>query len=100
MFAFVWRLVIDFDFGFVFVLQAPHPIYRPTNDLVVCRDPLCAALHSHGEHICDNPDQCDYEIGYADGGSSLGVLVNDIFAFNYTNGVRVNPRLALGYFCL
>lgn len=75
--------------------RAAHPLYRPTNDLVICRDPLCASLHS-GDYNCDNPEQCDYEVEYADGGSSLGVLVNDVFFFNRTGGTRMSPRLALG----
>ncbi|CAI9753041.1 unnamed protein product [Fraxinus pennsylvanica] len=72
-----------------------HPLYRPSNDLVVCRDPLCASLHS-SDYRCDNPEQCDYEVEYADGGSSLGVLVNDLFTLNLTSGVRIFPRLTLG----
>ncbi|KAL6519982.1 hypothetical protein OROHE_017125 [Orobanche hederae] len=72
-----------------------HPLYRPSNDLVVCRDPLCASLHS-GDYTCDNPQQCDYEVEYADGGSSLGVLVNDYFTLNITSGVGMSPRLTLG----
>ncbi|CAI9091076.1 OLC1v1025997C1 [Oldenlandia corymbosa var. corymbosa] len=75
--------------------KAPHPPYRPTNDLVVCKDPLCASLHS-GDYNCDSPEQCDYEVEYADGGSSLGVLVKDMFSLNLTNGVRLRPRLAFG----
>ncbi|KAJ4715201.1 Aspartic proteinase Asp1 [Melia azedarach] len=76
--------------------EAPHPLYRPSNDLVPCNDPICVSLHPPGQHKCEDPDQCDYEVEYADGGSSLGVLVKDVFAFNYTNGQRLNPRLALG----
>ncbi|XP_051140612.1 aspartic proteinase Asp1 isoform X2 [Andrographis paniculata] len=72
-----------------------HPLYRPSNDLVVCRDPVCASLHS-GDYTCDTPEQCDYEVEYADGGSSLGVLVNDFFALNLTTGSRMSPRLTLG----
>lgn len=78
-------------------VEAPHPLYRPTNDLVPCKDPICDSLHPTPDHRCDdNPKQCDYEVEYADGGSSLGVLVRDIFALNYTNGGRLSPRLALG----
>lgn len=76
--------------------QAPHPPYRPSNDLVTCRDPLCASLHSPGDYRCDNPRQCDYEVEYADGGSSLGVLVRDGFSLKFTNGMKLAPRLALG----
>ncbi|KAL5555217.1 hypothetical protein UlMin_037453 [Ulmus minor] len=76
--------------------QTPHPLYRPSNDLVACRDPLCLALHSPGDPRCDNPNQCDYEVEYADGGSSLGVLVKDAFLFNFISGTQIRPRLALG----
>ncbi|KAL2498544.1 Eukaryotic aspartyl protease family protein [Abeliophyllum distichum] len=72
-----------------------HPLYRPSNDLVVCKDPLCASLHS-SDYRCDIPEQCDYEVEYADGGSSLGVLVNDLFSLNLTSGIQINPRLTLG----
>ncbi|KAH9668599.1 peptidase A1 domain-containing protein [Citrus sinensis] len=77
-------------------VEAPHPLYRPSNNLVPFEDPICASLHAPGHHNCEDPTQCDYELEYADGGSSLGVLVKDAFAFNYTNGQRLNPRLALG----
>lgn len=62
---------------------------------MVCKDPICASLHS-GDHKCDDPEQCDYEVEYADGGSSIGVLVNDVFPVNLTNGMRLRPRLAIG----
>ncbi|KAK6150791.1 hypothetical protein DH2020_015723 [Rehmannia glutinosa] len=62
---------------------------------VAPRDPLCASLHP-SDYKCDNPQQCDYEVEYADGGSSLGVLVNDLFTLNLTSGVRMSPRLTLG----
>ncbi|KAM7513874.1 hypothetical protein LguiA_003457 [Lonicera macranthoides] len=76
--------------------KGPHPLYRPNNDLVVCKDPICEALHE-GEHNCeDDLDQCDYEVEYADGGSSLGVLVNDVFLLNLTAGIQQTSRLALG----
>lgn len=54
------------------------------------------SLHSSMDHRCENPDQCDYEVEYADGGSSLGVLVRDVFPLNLTNGDPIRPRLALG----
>ncbi|PON61826.1 Aspartic peptidase [Parasponia andersonii] len=76
--------------------EAPHPLYRPSNDLVACRDLLCLSLHAPGTPRCENPSQCDYEVEYADGGSSLGVLVNDSFALNFTDGVQLKPRIALG----
>ncbi|GKV22187.1 hypothetical protein SLEP1_g32072 [Rubroshorea leprosula] len=69
------------------------------NDLVPFTDPLCESLHPPGEHKRDDPRQdghCHYDVEYADGGSSLGFLVRDVFALNYKNGAPLNPRLALG----
>ncbi|XP_057492172.1 aspartic proteinase Asp1-like [Actinidia eriantha] len=76
--------------------KGPHPLYHPSNDLVVCKDPLCASLHSSADYKCETPEQCDYEVEYADEGSSLGVLVRDNLSLNLTNGMRVSPRLAIG----
>ncbi|CAL1409234.1 unnamed protein product [Linum trigynum] len=76
-------------------IEAPHPYYRPYNNLVPCKDPICASLHPPG-HRCKENDQCDYEVEYADGGSSLGVLVKDMFSFNFTSGKYQYPHLALG----
>lgn len=75
--------------------RAHHPFYKPNNDLVICNDPLCASLHS-GDYKCETLEQCDYEVEYADGGSSLGVLLNDVFSLKLSNGAKVNPHLALG----
>jgi hypothetical protein len=77
-------------------LEAPHPLYQPSSDLIPCNDPLCKALHLNSNQRCETPEQCDYEVEYADGGSSLGVLVRDVFSMNYTQGLRLTPRLALG----
>ncbi|CAL4911342.1 unnamed protein product [Urochloa decumbens] len=80
--------------------KVPHPLYRPTkNKLVPCVDPLCASLHGglNGRHKCDSPhQQCDYEIRYADQGSSIGVLVIDSFALRLANTSAVHPSLAFG----
>ncbi|XP_062024865.1 aspartic proteinase Asp1-like isoform X1 [Rosa rugosa] len=72
-------------------------LYKPKNNLVQCEDPLCAAFHSPASYPCNNPsDQCDYEVEYADQGSSLGVLVKDYFPLKFTNGSQLGPRLAFG----
>ncbi|CAN1828689.1 Aspartic proteinase Asp1 [Linum perenne] len=76
-------------------IDAPHPYYRPSNNLVPCKDPICASLHPPG-HKCKDNEQCDYEVEYADGGSSLGVLVKDVFLLNFTNGRYHDPLLSLG----
>ncbi|KAH8502717.1 hypothetical protein H0E87_014138 [Populus deltoides] len=76
--------------------KAPHPYYKPSNNLVACKDPICQSLHTGGDQRCENPGQCDYEVEYADGGSSLGVLVKDAFNLNFTSEKRQSPLLALG----
>ncbi|KAJ0507620.1 putative nepenthesin [Helianthus annuus] len=76
---------------------APHKPYKPNKNLVTCMDPLCASVHWPETLNCESPkDQCDYEVQYADHGSSLGLLVNDRFRLKYTNGTVVEPRLAFG----
>ncbi|XP_062173822.1 aspartic proteinase Asp1-like isoform X2 [Alnus glutinosa] len=75
--------------------ESPHPLYRP-NNLVVCRDPLCQALNPYGEHRCETPEQCDYEVQYADGSSSIGVLLEEVFSIDLTNGMQLKPHLPLG----
>ncbi|XP_010243511.1 PREDICTED: aspartic proteinase Asp1 [Nelumbo nucifera] len=77
--------------------QVPHPLYRPKNNLVYCQDPICASVNHPGNHKCERPkDQCDYDIEYADHGSSLGVLVKDEFPLRVTNGSLLKPHLVFG----
>lgn len=62
-----------------------------------CVDQLCAGVHLSTDHHCAAPDdQCDYEVEYADNGSSLGVLVRDYIPLEFTNGSVVRPRIAFG----
>ncbi|CAH9109876.1 unnamed protein product [Cuscuta europaea] len=75
--------------------KTPHPLYKPNTELVGCKDPLCASLQS-GEQNCETLEQCDYEVQYADGASSLGVLLTDVFSLNLTSGVEIDPRLVIG----
>lgn len=78
-------------------IPAPHPLYKPYNHLVACEDPLCALLHWPGSLRCETPEeQCDYEVEYADHGSSMGVLVQDIFPLKFSNGSTLGPRIAFG----
>ncbi|PHT44366.1 hypothetical protein CQW23_13524 [Capsicum baccatum] len=78
-------------------VPAPHRPYKPNNNIVKCKDPICASLHSPGNHPCRTPeDQCDYEVEYADRCSSLGVLVRDVFPVKFTNGSSVAPPLVFG----
>lgn len=75
---------------------APHGLYKPNRNLVTCKDPLCVSLHWPGKLECENQNQCDYEVEYADSGSSLGVLVQDSFPLKFVNGNISAPRLAFG----
>ncbi|XP_027148440.1 aspartic proteinase Asp1-like [Coffea eugenioides] len=75
---------------------APHSPYKPNKNLVTCKDPLCVSLHGPTSHQCEPLDQCDYQVEYADRGSSLGVLVQDLFPLRFTNGSISAPRLAFG----
>ncbi|XP_043809002.1 aspartic proteinase Asp1 isoform X2 [Manihot esculenta] len=72
-------------------------LYKPKNNLVPCTDPLCSAIHSGGSFQCESSnDQCDYEVQYADDGSSLGVLVLDHFLLKLMNGSLLRPLMAFG----
>ncbi|KAL5982780.1 hypothetical protein ACLOJK_016856 [Asimina triloba] len=78
--------------------KGPHPLYRPVrNKLVFCKDPLCYSIRTLTTYRCEKPqDQCDYEIEYADQGSSVGVLVRDTFSLRMENGSLLQPSLAFG----
>ncbi|XP_019417617.1 PREDICTED: aspartic proteinase Asp1-like [Lupinus angustifolius] len=76
--------------------QTPHPLYRPSIDLVPCRHQLCASLQQTDNYQCENPNQCDYEVEYVDHYSSLGVLVNDFYLLNFTDGNRLKVRMTMG----
>ncbi|XP_028771297.1 aspartic proteinase Asp1 [Neltuma alba] len=76
--------------------ETPHPLYSPSNDLVPCDDPLCVSLHQSSRYNCDYPDQCHYEIVYADQYSTLGVLLKDVYHLNFTNGNQLKVRMGLG----
>ncbi|XP_027339008.1 aspartic proteinase Asp1-like [Abrus precatorius] len=72
-------------------------LYKPNGNLVQCADPLCSGVQSAPNHHCTAPnEQCDYEVEYADTGSSLGVLVRDYIPLRLTNGSSVRPRMAFG----
>jgi hypothetical protein len=57
---------------------------------------MCASVHQTDNYDCEAEHQCDYEVEYADHYSSLGVLVNDVYVLNFTNGVQLKVRMALG----
>lgn len=77
--------------------KAAQYLYKPNKNLIMCSEPLCTDLQRHTKNPCKTPDdQCDYEVGYADRSSSLGVLVRDSFPLRFTNGSRTSPQLAFG----
>lgn len=79
------------------LLKAPYNPYKPNNNALFCKDPLCAFVDQPKNFPCKAPnDQCDYEVHYADYGSSLGVLVRDSFVLKLTNGSTFKPTLAFG----
>ncbi|KAE9456742.1 hypothetical protein C3L33_11355, partial [Rhododendron williamsianum] len=79
------------------LLKAPNNPYKPNNNALFCKDPLCAFVDQPNNFPCKAPnDQCDYEVHYADYGSSLGVLVRDSFTLKLTNGSTFKPTLAFG----
>lgn len=72
--------------------KGAHPLYRParTADALPASDPLCEGA----QH--ENPNQCDYEISYADGSSSMGVYVRDSMQFVGKDGERENADIVFG----
>ena len=71
--------------------------YKPNKNIVKCNDPMCSAFYWPSHPPCKSPqEQCDYEVKYADHGSSLGVLVNDFFSLPYGNGSVPGPSLTFG----
>lgn len=75
----------------------PHKLYKPRrSNLVPCEDERCVALHRdvRFKHDCkENPNQCDYDVRYAGGESSLGVLIADKFSLP---GRDARPTLTFG----
>ncbi|CAI0600817.1 unnamed protein product [Linum tenue] len=72
-------------------------LYKPNNNLIPCGHNLCSSIHSTGKINCPEPsEQCDYEVEYADHGSSLGVLVADSFPLRLINGSFLSTRLGFG----
>ncbi|KAH9757065.1 hypothetical protein WN944_008201 [Citrus x changshan-huyou] len=77
--------------------KPPKKQYKPHKNTVPCSNPRCAALHWPNPPRCKHPnDQCDYEIEYGDGGSSIGALVTDLFPLRFSNGSVFNVPLTFG----
>ncbi|KAK6939895.1 Xylanase inhibitor, C-terminal [Dillenia turbinata] len=76
--------------------KAPHPPYKPNNNLVPCKDPACAAVFWPKPTPCKGDTRCEYEVTYADQGSSNGMLVRDVFGLKLTNGTTIASNLVFG----
>ncbi|KAH9308199.1 hypothetical protein KI387_036110, partial [Taxus chinensis] len=77
--------------------KTPHQLYKPRS-VMSCKDPLCAVVQAASEqkYDCSSSRQCHYDIKYADGGSSMGVLVRDNVPVLLTNGTRTWANSAFG----
>nr|CAB3467760.1 unnamed protein product [Digitaria exilis] len=70
--------------------KGAHPSYRPAGaNIVPPSDPLC-------ERVQRDPDQCNYDINYADRSSSMGVYVRDNMQLISDDGERENMDIVFG----
>ncbi|CAK9168739.1 unnamed protein product [Ilex paraguariensis] len=80
-------------------LQAPHRPYKPPRiDAALCQDHMCDFVDHPANYPCRQPnDRCHYEVQYADGALSIGLLVRDSFPLHLTTGFS-RPTLIFGDF--
>ncbi|GLJ25070.1 hypothetical protein SUGI_0479630 [Cryptomeria japonica] len=80
--------------------KTSHQLYKvQTKSAVSCKHPLCESVQKASSHPyeCKSPSQqCDYDIKYADGGFTMGVLISDIFTVRLTNGTIVKTVSVFG----
>ncbi|KAG0559606.1 hypothetical protein KC19_10G117900 [Ceratodon purpureus] len=76
----------------------PHGLYDPKKGrLVDCRQPICAQVQQGGSYTCGGRvRQCDYDVDYADGSSTMGILMEDTITLFLTNGTRSQTRAIIG----
>ncbi|XP_024395932.1 aspartyl protease APCB1 isoform X2 [Physcomitrium patens] len=76
----------------------PHGLYNPKKAKVVdCHLPVCAQIQQGGSYECNSDvKQCDYEVEYADGSSTMGVLVEDTLTVRLTNGTLIQTKAIIG----
>lgn len=66
--------------------------------MVDCHLPVCAQIQQGGSYECNSDvKQCDYEVEYADGSSTMGVLVEDTLTVRLTNGTLIQTKAIIGY---
>lgn len=83
----------------MFMPQGPHGLYNPRKaKLVDCRLPVCTQIQAGGAYACNGGvNQCDYDVEYADGSSTMGVLLEDTVTLVLTNGTRSRTKAIIGY---
>jgi len=73
------------------LLQGAHPSYKPEqSNIVPASDPLC-------DRVQRNPNECNYDINYADRSSSMGVYVRDNMQLISEDSERENVDIVFGY---
>ncbi|XVF36943.1 hypothetical protein REPUB_Repub19eG0102300 [Reevesia pubescens] len=72
-------------------------LYKPKNNFLACKDPICASFYSPKAPQCKNPNEkCGFQVDYADSASVVGALVSDNFPLRLVNRSLSNPLLAFG----
>ena len=62
-----------------------------------CSEASCSTIQVGSRFGCDKGfGQCDYDIKYADGGTSLGVLIRDRLALILSNGTWGRTQAIIG----
>lgn len=64
-------------------LEGPNPLYKPPPANNICPPP-----HQNGG--------CEYEVSYADSGSSIGILIQDSFLLQSIPPSSYSPTLTFG----
>ncbi|KAG0565978.1 hypothetical protein KC19_7G028600 [Ceratodon purpureus] len=76
----------------------PHGLYNPRKaKMVDCRTPVCARVQQGGAYECNGGvKQCDYDVEYADGSATMGVLMEDTLTVFLSNGSRSQTKAIIG----
>ncbi|KAJ1258944.1 hypothetical protein BS78_10G114900 [Paspalum vaginatum] len=70
--------------------KGAHPLYRPAPaSKIPANDPLCEGAQR-------SSDQCDYDVNYADGSSSMGAYVRHNLQLISEDGERENADIVFG----
>jgi len=84
-------------------VQGPNGLYGGRNARVVdCRHALCAEVQRGRVYQCEENlsgrwTQCDYELEYADGSSTMGILMAEIITLLLSNNTRSHTGVIMGY---